>query len=848
MREATKRRNQREAKRTQIEEQRKIRRAEKQLEVEMLREQQRQDIIAANSGQGNKRDGKGSRGGQKTTGRRKSDAEHLPTEHFPDVDPNDKCGIESLRTSDDEGLGEDSQSDEEEEREAALTGVENPTEEIRLTFGNAQVLFSQAADIINGAATPVCDPSFQMAAAMRRVAEAEVIGMDQRAAIISGRDLPSLLHTPTLLRCWSLPVEPTRRIEVEDRPASLQRGKEEKKATGKATKEKENNVPLPTTQTEVRLSPVQPSTQRMPFPNAPAVPAAQQAASILIDCASRAFALGDRAQLAIVLMELAQVAVLLHNVTLAGQALELSQAAAASHYLLTLWAEIGHPDTPEASLDRLVNFVSQTSPHLIASQHFLGMQKLLKHFSPMHMRLSLPDPSTLLSTTSPSPDPQGSPTTGHKGALVPDTAFITITCVPTDYHTETKLMAVLRRPGNQLDVRMIFVSTSHLEALIHKHLRLANARRLELQRGKAGSDGASAEMAYAAYVLEVSALFEALLSPFGAVLSQPGKVGASVCLALHPSLSSLPFESLPAFGRSKSVSRDISFVTHQQHLIRRAGDRYSPTNVQCMVDPYMENEDHSTRFVFGDAQPRAPFSNITTAVDSNRQLRPVQPHQVLRMLTQPSANTVLVSVGGKFTSACSLEDICGLQLDHIRAMFVFDNAVSSKASRRENECNMAKAQHVLRQEGAFWVLPLLLLARGVDYCVASSLPSSIPFVDSLANVVYNSVEKSVGLTDVLTTFAPRYHPPSAIPILDESGANASLPQPQSGTVDVPTQPTPLPPIPQQKPSSRPSSTAAKPTAAAIGLSVTLMESASLKFFGISPIDEANPAPLAKPLK
>ena len=543
-------------------------------------------------------------------------------------------------------------------------------------------------------------------------------------------------------------------------------------------------------------------------------------------------------------MELAAVAAMQHNSAMAGQAVELAQAAAAGDYILSLWREVGPQDTPEAALARLAAQVAAESPHLAGTQHYLGLLGLLQHYSPMHARLALPEPSFLAHATPEAPAAVRAP-------MPPDTVVLTITCERLEYLTDTRLYAVLRRGPTQVDARMAIVSTAALDELVLRHARIAAARAQELQSGRA--DAFEAEADFAAYASDVGALLDPLLRPFVPALQSAG-VGASgaaaapaggprphLVLALHPRLYPLPFESIEAFGGCATVSRDISVFSLQQRVLRRAIDRYAPANVQCMVDPFAENDDKSIRFVFGDLHPRAPlFTNTMTTVDSNRQLRPLQPQQVVRMFTQPSANSVLVCCGGRLASTCATEDLCGLQLEHVRALFLFDRGVSSKAMRRENERSMGKRPSLLRQEAAFWVTPMLMLARGVDYVAASTLPTPIPFVDSLAQAAYGALERPSNFTDALSAFVPRYvSRPTAllIPALADGDAAQLPPHAQLGIAGAPIAPA-LPPIPQQKPSSRPGSTAPKKEASAtIGIAVSALESASLKFFGFSPADE-----------
>jgi len=586
--------------------------------------------------------------------------------------------------------------------------------------------------------------------------EASIIAQDQRSAIVAGDEPPLLGASPTIEAKWAAPIE-------------VPNAEEELRKVGSVvTKKDDKNTPKRTGGTAARdgamsamsTSPATaPSSSQYPsLPNSVlsmrrvSSNRAAQGTSFLASSALAAHHTGALVPLASAMLELANSAVLLGEPDVAGVCLEYAQAASTSNFVHALWSDVATPDTPEASLIRLVDEVERRAPHLCESPHFHGILKLVHLHSPMSVRLSLPEPTFLRALA---PDSVVEKSFADNSLQLPsDVCVVSLNIVdPTSSRYVCVLMSV-RRPNSPFIVRRAQIPTEEFYKLIQRRRQISMQRRSQLSSmgsASAATQG-KVEAAFVQYVEDT----EAALAPLLTDLFTPLNVIAQRCqlfICVHPTLSPLPFEALEPFNRFRSVSRDLSVFTVNQRLLRRdaEGNKLNTNHSIMVVDPYAENEGLSHQAIYGDVRPRvSSWVTVGSIIDSEGFSRPVQKEALISALSHPSSAALVANMAGKLTSLISLPEVASLSLEHLRAAFLFDTSVLEKALRRESQQNMTKSPQMLMYESNSWYMPLLMLARGVDYCVTNSMPASASFNDFISRTAVASLERTtVSFTDTI---------------------------------------------------------------------------------------------------
>ena len=591
--------------------------------------------------------------------------------------------------------------------------------------------------------------------------EAAIIAQDQRSAVVAGDEPPLLSASPTIEAKWAAPIE-VPNVEEELRKVGSVVTKKDDKNTPKRTG---GNTARDGAMSAMSTSPATaPSSSQYPSLLNSALSMrrvssnrAAQGTTFLASSALAAHHTGALVPLASAMLELANSAVLLGEPDVAGVCLEYAQAASTSNFVHALWSDVATPDTPEASLIRLVDEVERRAPHLCESPHFHGILKLVHLHSPMSVRLSLPEPTFLRVLA---PDSVVERSFADTSLQLPsDVCVVSLNIVePTSSRYVCILMSV-RRPNSPFIIRRAQIPTEEFYKLIQRRRQISIQRRSQLSSmgsASAATQG-KVEAAFVQYVEDT----EAALNPLLSDLFMPLNAIASRCqlfICAHPTLSPLPFEALEPFNRFRSVSRDLSVFTVNQRLLRRdaEGNKLNTNHSIMVVDPYAENDGLSHQAIYGDVRPRvSSWVTVGSIIDSEGFSRPVpgahvQKEALIAALTHPSSAALVANMAGKLTSLISLPEVASLSLEHLRAAFLFDSSVLEKALRRESQQNMTKSPQMLMYESNSWYMPLLMLARGVDYCVTNSMPASASFNDFISRTAVASLERTtVSFTDTI---------------------------------------------------------------------------------------------------
>lgn len=681
--------------RREIEERREACRREKQDEIDKRREQRRAETEAANLAAGGKKDAK------KPAGKGVVQTEEA------DVDPHDKCGILSPPGSDDEGHGEDSQSDEEEELRLALR--ELPPEDIeiesRISTQTAESYFQEAAELSSDLTAVGIDAKIGIAVAAMRNFELGTIGAEERQALLKGEQRVDSEWSASVAARWNKPFEMP---SEEDTNAKAKKA-DAKKPPPKGAKEVLRPVSAP---------PVDPKT------------AAEQQViraftSQLELCVSQAVSIGNIELQKKALLAFAQALVLSGQTQAAGGAIETAQALVMQTYITDLWIAASHADTTESVLWNAVNRLETTAPNAKVSPYFNEMNKAAATASKMLGRLRPPMPNLT-----------------YSAAQLEVSTFSQDVCVlsSTQLDDERWLVA-FRRPSGVVDVRCV---TCPVEPILKFRQVLEG---LEEQRGALlihddGSSAATLKDASAQireHATAVMLLVSALWEPFQPLLDVLGPK-CHIVLCVDPILQPLPLEWTPSFAKCLSVQRELSVNQVASKLQRRLSDKYTGASAVLVVDP-MREVPGSVVAALGDEKPKiAGWQLLTGIVDENKQPRLPGVAQVQRAFATPTISNALVNGCGRFTALYPLRAFAGLNLDHIRTMFLFDRGAKEVSFRRENQADMTKSTQELWAEQS-WNTALLLLARGVEFIAVNRSTVLPQFNDQLTKTVLANMEK-----------------------------------------------------------------------------------------------------------
>ncbi|CUI15608.1 Hypothetical protein, putative [Bodo saltans] len=683
--------------RREIEAKREQARRIKQEELDRRREQRRIEAEAAAQAAGGKKDAK------KPVGK----PGVVVAEEF-EVDPKDKCGIVSPPGSDDEGHGEDSQSDEEEELRLALRELPDGDIEIesRISVQAAESCFQQAVELTSDATTVGIEAKLGIAVAMMRSYELGTVGAEEREALLKGEQRAGSQWSASVAAKWNKAVE----VVIED------------DTNAKGKKQADAKKPPPKGAKEI----VRPLSAPPVDPKA----AAEQVTirnftSQLEYCVAQAALLQNPVLQRNALLAYAQALVLSGLQQAAGLAIESAQALSMQTYLVDLWGSATHPDTNEAVLFNAVKATESNLPSVKVSPYVNDMNKSSSSASKMLARLR-PSSTTAISSTTPT----------EPAVFSQDVCTITATQLD-----EERWVVAFRRPNGIIDVRNVLCPSEPLANYCLVLEELEGARASLLIHDDSSNPLQLKEASGRIRELSAAALgaVNALWAPFQQLIDAIGPK-SHVVLCVDPLLQPLPLEWCEGLSKFLSVQRDLSVQQVSSKLLRRTSERYSGTNAVLIVDPRREVQG-AVAAALGDEKPKlAGWQLLTGIIDENKQPRYPGVAQVQRAITNPAVSNVLINGCGRFTSLFPIRSFAGLSLENLRTMFLFDRGAKEASFRRENQADMMKSSQELWAEYS-WNAALLLLARGVEFVAVNRTTVPSTFNDQLTKSVLGNMEK-----------------------------------------------------------------------------------------------------------
>lgn len=635
----------------------------------------------------------------------------------PDVDPNDKCGILSQQGSDDEGHGEDSQSDEEEELRLALRDL--PAEQIeseqRINYGSAVECFLAASELTTEPYSVNSEAKLGAAVAMMRSYERSTLDSERRESLLRGENAEILLRSRGIEARWNRPIEIGNDEDVATKSAPGTKKKEDaKKPPGKGGKD---------TGVAATTSPVL---------NAVADPKKLSEMSMILSFSSimesvirQAISATDTAVAQRALVLYAEALVLASQTQAAGLAIETAQAYAMSKYAVEVWKSSAFADATEVALWNAMDTIKNDNAAMMASPHYQNITKAQAAQSKMASRLRVPVHSW------------GQPAVND---VVPfSTDVCTLTVLRVDGRDDAWVLA-FRRPSGVVDVRYANVA---LEALLEQQQVVEEA---ENSRGDLlaheKTDVQTLRHSSNKIRSAVTALLD-MLDPFFApfqVLLESLASKAHLVLCLDPVLLPLPFELHRLLVKLRSVQRDLSVPVVSAKLQRRAVDRYTGTSATLIIDPRRE-QPGAVAAALGDEKPKNPnWVLLTATMDENKQYRYPSVAQVQRAMTNTAASTILVDMCSRFTSLFPIQSFASLQLDHVRVAIWMDRGSREVSCRRELQSEMAKTPKQLWVEKS-WNTAVVLLARGVEFVAINRTSSATGANDLMCRTALSNMEK-----------------------------------------------------------------------------------------------------------
>ncbi len=628
----------------------------------------------------------------------------------PDVSPTDKCGIESPNNSDDDGAGEDSMSDEDEEAKLALKNVEG-ADEIHLTFGDALDHFNMA---IAAACPDTADWALARHGAGRSMLlmyEAMAASVDQRQALVRGEVLPSLESSTLVNSKWNRHIDVSEEVAVDAKTKTGKPAKEDPKkppAKGAAVVQQQTSV-SPVVETQVKAT--------------EADILLQQALSTIESCIRKLHADDNLESLASALPDFAKALILKDQYSAAAHALECAQAAKMAQYVMEVWETAAPPQSTEAVILRTLKNIRSLSPHCVRSFQYTEIIRALYQNSRMLSRLRIPE----------------LPTAGEQKESSP---FSTDTCLLTltSDQREGLMYAVFRRHTGQVDVRRCEVRLATLEELVQELLKIHSARSALFTTGKVDAEIAEEVSSQGKDVVaKLSVFFAQLLAPFAALFAACTK--NHLVLLLDPVLLPLPIEAIPALSKFRSVARDLASHIVSAKLARRSAERFTCTNPNFIVDAFKESPSALSGVFGNDEKPKLPGWQLLTAVlDESKFLRPLNVAVAQRSIANPTSTALVAVASGRLSSTIPLSVLSAMQLDHLRVALLLDRGVNDGAIRRESQVDMKKAPALIWAESP-WNVAVILLARGVDCCIVSMAPQLPAVNEAFGRLAITNLDK-----------------------------------------------------------------------------------------------------------
>eukprot|EP00796_Vickermania_ingenoplastis_P004419 gene4419-3218_t len=411
----------------------------------------------------------------------------------------------------------------------------------------------------------------------------------------------------------------------------------------------------------------------------------------------------------------------------AGTAVEFAQTARLVGYLSQLCFMMTE-DTEEGRAWKCLRTFMLKNPLLTYSSSFEELRKATLEASPVLSYVDLP---------SEWPD---EPEANLPFAL-PETVTLSIVQLKTH---KTYFVVALRHPDGTVDCRRKKIRLERIKELVTEYEAIIDAKRQtileETRKGTVRTDASVTVEDLQDYLASLYETLQPLLEDIEESLENLAPK-YTLYLCLDPMLQPLPVDHLPCFSAFVSVQREISIISVKRKLEVKL---QKSATVLYVVDPFGDNL--SSVETFSSEKKSSKENHVLTATDK---AFPFSMEYLLWVLEQPTYQAVLFNMCGSLSSILSSAAVSSIRWNHILTVMIGADAVNETSMRREQKNELTK-DSTTRMFDKKWLLPLLLLLRGVRYVAMNTCPSTPPANDALCKRVVPALSTGKGIFEAVT--------------------------------------------------------------------------------------------------
>lgn len=314
-------------------------------------------------------------------------------------------------------------------------------------------------------------------------------------------------------------------------------------------------------------------------------------------------------------------------------------------------------------------------------------------------------------------------------------------------------LVVLRHPDGTVDTRRKALYLGQLKELVTMYENFLEAKRQYiLEESRRLGVSRQDTMVTAEDLLEFGRQAYPVLRPLVEEIEESLETlaakGFSLFLCLDPVLQPLPFSYFPIFSSFTSVQRELSVIFIKRKLDIR--NSKNATGVLQVIDPFGDYLP-SVEGVGNEGKKGSKDLHLLTSTDKRF---PFSTEYLMWILEQPSYQAVMFNMCGSLTSILSPVTAASIRWGHLSAVLIGADGVNESSMRREQKNELTKSARE-RLFDKKWLLPLLLLLRGVRYVAMNTCPTTPAGNDALCKRALPALVAGRGISDVAAV-GPRH--------------------------------------------------------------------------------------------
>lgn len=322
-------------------------------------------------------------------------------------------------------------------------------------------------------------------------------------------------------------------------------------------------------------------------------------------------------------------------------------------------------------------------------------------------------------------------------------------------HPPQYFLVVLRHPDGAVDTRRVRMHLGQVkEAVTNYELFLESKRQFILEEsrrlGASRTEAAVTTEEMQEFGRQIYPVLRPLVQEIEESLDSLAAKGLTLYLCLDPLLQPLPFSHLPIFSGFTSVHRELSVIFIKRKLEMK--NSKNATGVLGVIDPFGDYL-ASVEGLGNDGKKGNKDVHLLTS--TNKRF-PFSSEYLMWILEQPTYQAVLFNMCGSLTSILSPVAAASIRWGHITGLLICADAVNESSMRREQKNELTKSSRD-RLFDKKWLLPLLLLLRGVRYVAMNTCPTTPAANDVLCRRALPALTSGRSISDVVTTTTAARH-------------------------------------------------------------------------------------------